>query len=316
MKIGCQATDPDDPELQKCPWYIKFNDNLKAVAEDVNAQGVLSAAQTAQCTEKVDHRAYECPIFEEKMMQVIINNGNLVDSLERRISPVSLSRYKQVDITEDNTVESIDVMGGAIFMIPMIINYEQTFASQVFGRSRYRIDMAATNPSQLNIELHARTSDWDNRQGVIFDVTYQSPLDIDVFVCHISGDPCELSERSMELEPEDSWFDSADTSAGTYLFNRLEKRVSVLVEGSMSDPYNPGVMVKLNANPALEVQMGVRMSVEDFFLNVDDFVNNLASVLGIGSDRIKVVDVVPGDYNRIGTRRFLQEDGGDAVVTT
>merc|ERR1719480_211041 len=67
-------------------------------------------------------------------------------------------------------------------------------------------------------------------------------------------------------------------------------------------------MIKISTLPVLEVRMGVLMTPQQFYSNKDDFVQNVAAILGVPSDRIVVVSINPGDYESIGRRRRLTDD--------
>ena len=63
--------------------------------------------------------------------------------------------------------------------------------------------------------------------------------------------------------------------------------------------------------PFFQIRMGLTMTPQQFYSQRESFVQNVAAILGVPSDRIVVVAINPGDYESIDgrRRRRLAEDG-------
>ena len=67
---------------------------------------------------------------------------------------------------------------------------------------------------------------------------------------------------------------------------------------------------------AVQASLTMALSVEDFYDagGTDEFVSNLAFTLGIGFDRIRVIDVIAVPARRLGQRRSLAQTAGGVQV--
>ena len=174
-----------------------------------------------------------------------------------------------------------------------------TFYPIVAVGQRHEVYLTSTNPAHTRLHLINAGPD----DAVVVSIYYSTANRLNVFL----ADTDEYVEDmnmvdgvfKQQLVREGKWpsnqadgsgwtneFPTAYHRHGTNAFNRVTRTLDVVLRGDR--PLDIRVM------PVVQVSMSLAVSVEDFYEAQDDFVSNLAFVLGIPAQNIFIVSVVPG----------------------
>ncbi|KAG0719158.1 Fibrocystin-L [Chionoecetes opilio] len=167
-----------------------------------------------------------------------------------------------------------------------------TFYSVVAAGQTYEMAMTSTPPQLLRFHLlHAPPG-----EAVILRIFFPKPQRYDIYVDDVFVPPTNIdnSATSYQLIPEnpddpDAFFPTLDDNAGTNYFQRSAKLVHVVLRG--------GHVIDIKTTPMITLQSGLVVSVDDFFENI---VSNLADLLGVSTENIRITNIVREDSRQIG----------------
>ncbi|XP_071946075.1 fibrocystin-L-like [Antedon mediterranea] len=234
---------------------------------------------TDKCEWNADWNAYKCHQLDHAMM--IIESMD-PDTEVRRLSPIAMCSEDTVDLI--NGPQDHGWCHGYTCQERI-----STFMSIVATGKTYEMYMSSTNPQHLRLHLLNSNDD----QKVVVGIWYANPQRLDVYhqgryvMPNNGGTDRSGSFIWVDKDPNlpDDQFQPKPTSniyGGNY-FDRERQTLWVLVRG--------GDSVDIITTPVVMVAIGVpAVSVDDFF--EENLVQNLANLLGISSDRIRVVDVI------------------------
>jgi hypothetical protein len=119
----------------------------------------------------------------------------------------------------------------------------------------------------------------NDEDAVLLNFFYPSSLDLDVFM----GSAAKNQALLKLANPP-----SFDDDHGSMAINAQTQRFQVVLRGSLSG-FRAMMDMRYVTIPAVKLKMNVKISLEEF--NGDNFATNLATLLGIPPERIKVVAV-------------------------
>ncbi|KAG0718998.1 Fibrocystin-L [Chionoecetes opilio] len=168
-----------------------------------------------------------------------------------------------------------------------------TFYSVVAAGQTYEMAMTSTPPQLLRLHLlHAPPG-----EAVILRIFFPKPQRYDIYVDDVFVPPTniDVSVTSYQLIPEnpddpDAFFPTFDDDAGTNYFQRSAKLVHVVLQG--------GHVIDIKTTPMVTLQSGLVVSEEDFF--EENILSNLADLLGVSAENIRITSIVREDSRQIG----------------
>ncbi|XP_070541075.1 fibrocystin-L-like [Ptychodera flava] len=237
-----------------------------------------------QCTWNDDWQAYKCHGLDHMMM--IIESMD-ADTETRRLSPIALLADEYVDLING----PMDHGWCHGYTCQERIS---TFYTLVATGKEYEMYFTGTNPQSLR--LHLLNSEYS--QALIVGIWYATPQRLDIYRngIYIAPTNAELSGTSFSWKakdpnlPDDQFMPPMDSEvSGLNYFDKELQTLYILIRGA--DPIDirttPVVIVSFDMEP---------VHVDDFF--EENLVANLAGLLGIDEDQIRVMEVVSESSRR------------------
>ena len=166
-----------------------------------------------------------------------------------------------------------------------------TFYGIVASSFNYTVGLTSANPQ--NFALHLLNA--NDMQGIVVRIIYTNPQRLDVYVNNGGEDVYVPPKNAKLLDDGNLEYVSASTVSEEYFFptmhdvhganfyDRSLKQLHVNIRGNRA--------YKIITTPVIVLSMTLSVTAEDFFAE-EFLVRNLALLLNIPSDRIRVVNVV------------------------
>ena len=307
-------------DRQDCMWWMKDQPELMAVAQETGLQGMQRKAvygdHTAECTYNAGMNSYMCDP-KMKFLDIMIYDKEVRSiNAERLAGPIGFSQVCGYAQGEESDCEDTargakgdETNGGAFsdylrgISKPGLTDAENgDTADGWFGREditndfkaigihnhKYRIDYTGTTPKTIGLQLPFADPD----DSVTLIIWYSSPKQLSVK--DGLGNGMRQIDRKTNVRPgrKDAWY-----------FDRLLREIHITLKGTSA--------VTIITREVVQVSLTVAVTVQQFFgaggaEYKNAFVANMASVLMINPDRVRIVDIVPGNARR----RLLHADPG------
>ena len=248
---------------------------------------------SSQCTFNADWTLYECSGLDHLM---IVLESLDADTEVRRLSPIGIGSNGFIDLL--NGPMDNGWCGGYTCQERI-----STFYGIVAAGLKYVVGLTSTNPQ--NFGMHLLNSNDD--EAVVLCIIYNNPQRLDVYRTaggqdeYIPPKNAEFTNgelKYMDFDPnlgDDQFNPVLSDPHGANYYDRSLKQLNVLVRGSET--------YKVITTPVIMLSLTVSTTVDNFF-DEDVLVRNLALLLNIPDNKIRIVNVV-----RESRRRRRQADG-------
>jgi len=274
-----------DPKTLPNQLLVGDNGNLLQQSDVVDEYGIVRTG----CTYQNAWNGHLCQAglaMNHRMLVVESLDG---DHETRALVPLALVHGKTVDLMNAG-MDHGWCFGYTCLKRLMMFN------AIVSTNKEYSIYFGATNPQKLRLHLlNARTN-----EAVVLKFVYTNPQRLAVFNAqtgqHINDLNYQGNKHRSQLQGGDSYVDQWPTLSsphGTNGFNRSTNTFSVTVRGAgttVSD--TQAFPLTIETLPIIQVSMTMAVSIENFY--EDEFVNNIAYLLNIDKERVRVVSIVAG----------------------
>ena len=241
---------------------------------------------------------YSCSDIDHLM---IVLESLDADTEVRRLSPIG------VGTIEPGAINSIDLLNG-----PMDNGWcggytcqerISSFFGLVASGFTYLIALTSTNPQEFGLYL----LNADDTQSVTVAIIYTNPQRLDVYVdgeyapplnsFYDDQDNLQYSNRSV-----DNFIPTPESVAGANVYDRALKRLYVNLRGSSE--------YRVRISAVIQLSLTISVASADDFFDSETIVRNIALLLDIPMNRIRLVNVVRETVNR---RRKRQSDDSEAL---
>ena len=247
-----------------------------------------------ECMYNQHWNLYECANLDHLM---IVLESLDEDTEVRRLSPIGIGANGFIDLL--NGPMDNGWCGGYTCQERV-----STFYGIVASQFIYTIGLTSTNPQ--NFAIHLLNS--EDNQTIVLRVIYTTSQRLDVYVTRNNEDEYVPPKNAM-LQPDgnlvymdfmDQFYPTLNDPHGANYYDRSLKQLHVTIRGSNT--------YKIITTPVIMLSLTITVTTEDFFAE-EFLVRNLALLLNIPSNRIRVVDVV-----RESKRRKRQAGGGEETI--
>jgi cysteine-rich repeat protein len=288
-------------ERQNCMWWQKVQPNVMEIAQPTMQfrQGIQRhSIDGSRCTMMSEWGGYKCdekikyvPIFIEDM----VRRGR---NAMRRVGPIGFTQVCGFATGKDSRCVDTsagakdggysDFLAGISRPGPPDFNGDEELTNNFLpvgaNMHKYRVDYTGTTPPSIRLSMPFA----DPTDSITVIVWYSSPMMLTLKDHRNKG--LRVADRKTSVWPgrsDPSWF-----------FDRLLNELHVTLTGKNS--------VRVQTRKVIQVAMTVAVTLEQFYgeggeVHRRSFVRNVASVLMINPDRIRIVSIVPGN----GRRRLL-----------
>ena len=253
-----------------------------AVSDIYPQKGVVRSntfGGSGECIFNVDWNMYLCEDLEHLMLVL----ESLDDDTEvRRLSPIGIGANGFINLL--NGPQDHGWCGGYTCQERV-----STFFGIVASSFNYTIGLTSTNPQ--NFALHLLNS--NDMQGIVVRIIYTNPQRLDVYVRSGSEDVYVPPKNTKLLDNGNLNYSSSPNTLhfyptlndvrGANYYDRSLKQLHVNIKGSST--------YKIITTPVIMLSVTLSVTTDDFFAE-EFLVRNIALLLDIPSDRIRVVNVV------------------------
>lgn len=257
---------------------------------------VRSTGSESTCEFVESWNMYRCSEIDHLML--VIESLD-IDTEVRRLSPIGIgSTNGYIDLL--NGPQDNGWCGGYTCQERI-----STFYALVAAGLVYTIGLTSTNPQDTALHLlHSDSSD-----AIVVKIIYTNPQRLDVYFDGsyvVPKNAIQKEDGNLEYMLRDASnpnaFDPLVTDPpGTNYYDRDTKQLHITIQGTPP--------VEIRTQPVIQVALDLAVSVADFF-DPERLVQNLAFLLGIPDDRIRVVDVV-----RESVARKRRQDDTEEMVS-
>ncbi len=236
---------------------------------------------------------YQCSGLDHLML---ILESLDIDTEVRRLSPIGIAADQYIDLL--NGPQDHGWCGGYTCQERI-----STFYAIVSSGLVYTIGLTSTNPQDMALHLlHS-----DSSEAIVVRIIYTNPQRLDVYYDGsyvVPKNAMQQSDGNLEYMIRDASNPNAfdpliSDIPGTNYYDRDTKQLHITIKGTRP--------IEIRTQPVIQVALDLSVSVEDFF-DPDRLILNLAFVLGIPENRIRVVDVI-----RESSRRKRAEEQNEMV---
>lgn len=164
----------------------------------------------------------------------------------------------------------------------------------------YSIALTSTNPQDY--ALHLLQS--DESQGIRAGIIYTNPQGLDVYIVddrtrEETFIPPTNTERDADgniqfldrdpTKPRNQFIPTLADNPGTNFYDRDTRQLYIIIKGNYT--------YKIRTRPVIMLSLTLQVSLEEFF-DEENLVRNLALLLGIPNNKIRIVNVVRETQNR------------------
>ena len=174
------------------------------------------------------------------------------------------------------------------------------FYSIVASGFDYTIGLTSTNPQEFALHLlHS-----DDSQGIVAGIIYTNPQGLDVYIVNDktgvetfirplntevdSNGDIKFLDRDPSL-PRNQFIPTIASDAGSNFYDRDTKQLYITIKGNYT--------YRIKTRPVIMLSLTLQVSLEEFF-DEENLVRNLALLLGIPNNKIRIVNVVRETQNR------------------
>ena len=270
------------------------NGSRKAVNDTFPKKGIVrgtSFGDESDCEFNDVWNAYHCSNLDHLM--VVLESLD-PDTEVRRLSPIGVAANGFIDIL--NGPQDNGWCGGYTCQERI-----STFFGVVAAGQHYSIGLTSTNPQRMAVRLlNAAES-----QSIAAGIIYTTPQRLDVYykgvyVRPTNADPSSEDLKYVLTDDIEEFIPTVDDEAGTNFYDRDLKQLFIVVRGSQP--------VEIRTTPVIQVALDLFVSTDDFF-NEDMIVSNIAFLLNIPPDKIRIVDIV----SESAKKRKRQTEGGQQL---
>ena len=255
---------------------------------------------TSNCSFNADWNMYHCSNLDHLML---VLESLDADTEVRRLSPIGLGANGYIDLL--NGPMDNGWCGGYTCQERI-----STFYGIVASQFVYTIGLTSTNPQ--NFAIHLLNS--NDSQGIVVRIIYNTPQRLDVYIDQ-NGEDVYVPPKNAELLPDgnlkykerdaslpdDQFFPVFSDKHGANFYDRSLKQLHINIKGRHA--------YKIITTPVIMLSLTISVTTEDFFAE-EFLVRNLALLLNIPSNRIRVVNVVRESRRR---RRRQADDRMETI---
>ena len=224
------------------------------------------------CQWMTEWNTYHCSDID--YMMLIIESLD-ADTEVRRLSPIGVGAAKYIDLI--NGPQDHGWCGGYTCQERI-----STFYSIVSTGLNYTIGLTSTNPQRTNfILLNANDS-----QSLVIAYIYNNPQRLDVYIGseYIIPTNGYMKDGNLRYRRGIDFIPSPSTDPhGTNYYDRSEKKLYIVIRGDRA--------VRVETTPVIQLGIDLPPITIDEFFEVN-LVRNLALLLGISPNRIRIVNVI------------------------
>ena len=286
-ELGCTAKDNND--RQACPWWAKDQPRIMHAATDRKFQGLVrstSASRGNTVCRAHNHVANGLICDDLNYMDVWVSDlDSRGSNADRHIGPVGITiegdskRWKQIDPAKPY---STDIAIGMTETSAPSLGGEGRATQNIFRTVTnsgyfYRLDFSGSLPNVLAFE-----APWLRQgQSVVYRVPYATPLKIKLKDSNGKGLIQEQYKKTVVPgKPHGTWY-----------YDPLSNVLSVVISGKEQ--------LMAEVHEVVRISLTCAVPVEQFYKEEGEkFIRNVASVLQVNPERIRIVDVVPGNYQK------------------
>ena len=262
------------------PAMLTFpNGSKESVALTYPAKGIVRGttfASSANCAYNAMWNAYLCSQLDHLMF---VLESLDIDTETRRLSPVGMAANGFIDLI--NGPEDFGWCGGYTCQERI-----STFYIIVATGLSYTIGLTSTNPQNTSLRLLNANSS----QAIVVGIIYTNPQRLDIYyqgnyVPPTNADRTSTDLKYLQFPPANrtSFAPLISDVVGTNYYDRQLKQLFVVIKGS-----SPITVV---TTPVVQVSLSLFVTAEQFF-NEAMLVSNIAFLLGIPSNKIRIVSIV------------------------
>jgi hypothetical protein len=259
--------------------------NIPLIDADVVTQyGIVRTG----CTEKTEWNAHSCPSTAALAHRMLVIESMDGDHETRSIVPLALAQNKVVDLMNGGQDH------GWCFGYTCLKRL-MAFNAIVSTGKEYHIYFGATNPQKIRLHL----LNAGEGESIVVHFVYTNPQRLavrthdDLVVTDLNY---EGNQHKSKGSAGNSYQDKSPTitsSHGTNAFQRATNTFSVTVRGAgTSHSSTQAYPLIIETLPIIQVSMTMAVDIENFYEG--EFVNNIAFLLQIDKERVRVVAVVAG----------------------
>ena len=229
--------------------------------------------ESNQCVWESEWNAYHCTDIDHMML--VLESLDL-DTEVRRLSPIGVAAGSYIDL--GNGPQDHGWCGGYTCQERI-----STFYFIVATGLEYTVGLTSTNPQNMHIYLLNAAPD----QAIVIAIIYTNPQRLDIFVDSDYITPTNGYYEDGNLRylrgNDDDFIPTISDSHGTNYYSRASKKLYIVVKGDKPVMIVTSQVIQLGFNlPAV--------TVDEFF--EENLISNLALLLGIPPNRIRIVNVI------------------------
>ena len=172
-----------------------------------------------------------------------------------------------------------------------------TFYTIVAANFDYTIALTSTNPQEFALHL----VNADNDQGIRVGIIYTNPQGLDVFAVNDeTGQEIFIRPTNTELDsggniqyldrdptlPRDQYIPTLANHTGANFYDRDTKQLYIVIRGNETVK-----SFRIKTRPVIMLSLTLQVTIDQFF-SEENLVNNIALLLGIPNNKIRIVNVV------------------------
>eukprot|EP00388_Colpodella_angusta_P004513 GDKJ01014799.1.p1 GENE.GDKJ01014799.1~~GDKJ01014799.1.p1 ORF type:complete len:2331 (+),score=545.59 GDKJ01014799.1:688-6993(+) len=227
-----------------------------------------------------------CP--QLPLRSIVVKNMD-VDS-NRHIAPLVFREVATAEQLATNTYTPISFgTNGNQKMEPCsLVGYVGVHSGAVHPNRRYKVNLSATNPATTRIYYFGESG-----EDVIIDFFYIQPSKLEVFY-----GPTSTRGQNSNNTPI-----SFSSPHAAYSFNPQTRYITVMLKGSTDSVLTGSNYIDIKTLPLVQISLTADVRISQF--SGPNLISNIATLLSIPADRIKVAD--PGFLSNTGRRLQVVE---------
>ena len=259
-------------------------------------QGIVRGRQfgsDSDCDFMSTWNMYLCSNLDHLMLVLESLDG---DTEVRRLSPIGLGANGFINLV--NGPMDNGWCGGYTCQERI-----STFYTIVAADFDYTIALTSTNPQQFALHL----VNAEKNQGIRVGIIYTNPQGLDVFAVNDeTGEEIFIRPTNTELDsdgniqyldrdptlPRDQYIPTLANETGANFYDRDTMQLYIVIRGNETVK-----SFRIKTRPVIMLSLTLSVTVDEFF-DEDNLVRNIALLLGIPNNKIRIVNVVRETQNR------------------
>ena len=223
------------------------------------------------CQWEAEWNSYHCTNIDHMMFVIESLDA---DTEIRRLSPIGVDANGYIDLI--NGPQDHGWCGGYTCQERI-----STFYAIVSTGLNYTIGMTSTNPQKTNLYL----LNANDSQGLVVAIIYTNPQRLDVYVGteYIIPTNGYMKDGNLRYKRGDNFIPTLSDSHGTNYYDRNTKRLHIVIKGDTP--------VRIETTQVIQLGIDLPPVTVDEFFEVN-LIQNLALLLGITPNRIRIVNVI------------------------